>query len=142
MAVLIKNIILYEPTGSVAGFIEIRLRNGKTNLRLKQSFADKNLMLSLTAGGENKIFKIEGNFAEWTIEDELDLTYEVFVCIVRQTGKKVNSIASGGINLNKLKLKAVAEIDEAIRKVCSVDDRGHGNCEQCPYRDYFFSKGA
>lgn len=141
MAVLIKNIILYEPNGTVAGFLEIRPRNGKTNLRLKQSFTDRNLMLSLTVSGENKVFKIDGNVCEYTVDGEMELEFEIFACIVRQANGEVDAIASGAINLNKL--KAVAEIDNIIKKVCTVDEHGNAECDKCPYRDYFFTgKGA
>ena len=33
---------------------------------------------------------------------------------------------------------AIKEIDEILRKVCVIDENGKGQCEGCPYREYFF----
>jgi len=141
MAVLIKNIILYDKTGSVAGFIEIRDLNNVTHLRLKHSLNLKDLMLSMVIDGVNKVLKITGNLTEYDLQTRIDLDYEVFACIVQQKGNEMVSLASGVINLNHLKQKqAVQEIDNAMKKICSVDAQGQGECEKCPYRDYFFKQ--
>lgn len=141
MAILIKNIILYDKAGAVAGFIEIRALDNGTHLRLKHSLTAKDLMLSMVIDGVNKVLKITGNLTEYTLRTKIDLEYEVFACIVQQTGSDMISLASGVINLNRLKEKqAVQEIDHAIKKICSVDAQGHGECDKCPYRDYFFKQ--
>ena len=141
MAVLIKNIILYDKAGSVAGFIEIRDLNNVTHLRLKHSLNLKDLMLSMVIDGVNKVLKITGNLTEYDLQTRIDLDYEVFACIVQQKGNEMVSLASGVINLNHLKQKqAVQEIDNAMKKICSVDAQGQGECEKCPYRDYFFKQ--
>jgi len=141
MAILIKNIILYDKAGAVAGFIEIRALDNGTHLRLKHSLTAKDLMLSMVIDGVNKVLKITGNLTEYTLQTKIDLEYEVFACIVQQTGSDMISLASGVINLNRLKEKqAVQEIDHAIKKICSVDAQGHGECDKCPYRDYFFKQ--
>lgn len=141
MAVYIKNIILYDPLGAVAGFIEIKPAENKTCLRLKQSLNESGLMLSLVIDGVNKIFKIDNPVMEFVLEGVIDLDYEVFACIVKQVGTEMVSLASGAINLNKLKSRqAIQEIDSAIKNICSVDEHGNGECEKCPYRDYFFKQ--
>ena len=141
MAILIKNIILYDKAGAVAGFIEIRALDNGTHLRLKHSLTAKDLMLSMVIDGTNKVLKITGNLTEYDLQTKIDLDYEVFACIVQQNGADMISLASGVINLNRLKEKqAVEEIDHAMKKICSVDAQGHGECEKCPYRDYFFKQ--
>ena len=141
MAVYIKNIILYDKTGAVAGYVEIRPFDEGTHLRLKHSLTAKDLMLSLVIDGVNKVLKITGNLNEYTLQTKVDLDYEIFACIVQQTDKEMISLASGAINLNHLKGKqAVQEIDRAMKKICSVDTNGHAECEKCPYREYFFKQ--
>lgn len=141
MAIYIKNIILYDSLGAVAGFIEIRPAEQKTYLRLKHSLTQKGIMLSLMIDGVNKILKIDGAVTEYVLEGLIDLDYEVFACIVKQIGTDMVSLASGAINLNKLKSRqAVQEIDSAIKSICSVDEHGNGECDKCPYRDYFFKQ--
>lgn len=141
MAVLIKNIILYDRTGAVAGFIEIRTLENGTHLRLKHSLTEKNLMLSMVIDGVNKVLKITGNLTEYDLRSKIDLDYEIFACIVQQAGNEMISLASGVINLNHLKEKqAVKEVDHAIKKICSVDALGNSECDKCPYREYFFKQ--
>ena len=141
MAVYIKNIILYDRSGAVSGYLEIRPQDTGTHLRLKHSLTAKGLMLSLVIDGVNKVLKITGNLTEYKLQNQIDLDYEIFACIVQQSGGELVSLASGAINLNHLKGKqAVEEIDYAIKKICSVDVNGHGECEKCPYREYFFKQ--
>lgn len=141
MAVLIKNIILYDRVGAVAGFVEIRDQEKGTHLRLKHSLTAKDLMLSMVIDGVNKVLKITGNLTEYDLQNKIDLDYEIFACIVQQTANEMVALASGVINLNHLKQKkAVQEIDHAIKKICSVDAQGRGECETCPYREYFFKQ--
>ncbi len=141
MANYIKNIILYDRTGAVAGYVEIHQLEHGTHLRLKHSLNNKNLMLSLVIDGVNKVLKITGNLVEYTLQTPIDLDYEIFACIVQQNEQEMISLASGAINLNHLKSKqAVTEIDQAMKKICSVDAHGHGECEKCPYREYFFKQ--
>ena len=141
MAVYIKNIILYDRTGAVAGYIEIRPLDDGTHLRLKHALTAKGLMLSLVIDGVNKVLKITGNLNEYALQTKVDLDYEIFACIVQQTDQEMISLASGAINLNHLKGKqAVQEIDNAMKKICSVDAHGHAECEKCPYREYFFKQ--
>jgi len=35
-------------------------------------------------------------------------------------------------------MQAIKELDEAIRKLCIIDENGKGQCETCPYREHFF----
>lgn len=141
MAIYIKNIILYDRTGAVAGYLEIRALENGTHLRLKHSLTVKGLMLSLVIDGVNKVLKVTGNLTEYTLQTKIDLDYEIFACIVQLSGQEMISLASGAINLNHLKgQQAVQEIDHAMRKICSVDASGHGECDKCPYREYFFKQ--
>ncbi|MCQ2381874.1 MAG: hypothetical protein MJ054_01070 [Clostridia bacterium] len=141
MATYIKNIILYDRTGAVAGYLEIRSLENGTHLRMKHSLTASGLMLSLVIDGVNKVLKVTGNLTEYTLQTKIDLDYEIFACIVQQAGKEMISLASGAINLNHLKgQQAVQEIDHAMKKICSVDSNGHGECEKCPYREYFFKQ--
>ncbi len=141
MATYIKNIILYDRAGAVAGYVEIHQLTNGTRLRLKHSLTAKGLMLSLVIDGVNKVLKVTGNLTEYTLQTPIDLDYEIFACLVQQNDQSMISLASGAINLNHLKGQtAVAEIDHAMKKICSVDAAGHGECEKCPYREYFFKQ--
>jgi len=40
----------------------------------------------------------------------------------------------------KYKTEAAREIDEMLRAVCTVDEKGKGQCETCPYREHFFGE--
>ncbi len=141
MAIYIKNIILYDALGSVAGFIEIRPTENKTHLRVKQSLNQRGLLLSLVIDGVNKVLQLTGPVTEFILQGTIDLDYEVFACIVRQVGNEMVSLASGAINLNKLNGRnAIQEINTVIKNICRVDEQGNGQCDQCPYRDYFFKQ--
>lgn len=37
------------------------------------------------------------------------------------------------------KSEEVQELDEAIRKICKIDESGKEQCESCPYREHFFN---
>jgi hypothetical protein len=39
-----------------------------------------------------------------------------------------------------VKTSAVREIDEALRAICMIDEKGKGVCEMCPYRDFFYGE--
>ena len=141
MAIYIKNIILYDSLGAVVGFIEIRPLAEQTRFRVKHSLEQSGLMLSLVIDGVNKVLQITGPNSEFDLPGEVDLDYEIFACIVKQVGAEMVSLASGAINLNKLKQRdAIQEIDHAIKNICSVDEHGNGECNHCPYRDYFFTQ--
>ena len=36
--------------------------------------------------------------------------------------------------------RAAREIDEVLRAICTIDDKGKGICESCPYREYFYGE--
>ena len=42
------------------------------------------------------------------------------------------------IERNPHRTMASREIDEVLRAVCTIDDKGKGICENCPYRDFFY----
>lgn len=141
MATYIKNIILYDRLGAVAGFIEIRPLTDRTSLRVKQSISQTGLLLSLVVDGVNKVLHLTGPVTELMLNGVIDLDYEVFACLVKQVGKEMVSLASGAINLNKLKSRdAIQEINTVMKNICSVDANGNGECDKCPYRDYFFKQ--
>jgi MoaA/NifB/PqqE/SkfB family radical SAM enzyme len=35
---------------------------------------------------------------------------------------------------------AIREVDEVLRAVCQIDEKGKGMCESCPYREFFFGE--
>jgi len=37
---------------------------------------------------------------------------------------------------------AAREIDEVLRAICTVDDKGKGICESCPYREFFYGENV
>ena len=208
----IKNIILYDPWHQVSGFIEFKKSQpGKTFLKLRHTFPQSELVLSVTADGKSHIFAVKSMHENCEIAAGIDLCSEVFACIMHRVGNKVTTLASGAINLTEdqsssaseplgggaasvlteerglsdrtedvrkpsefpqrargatgaappqqtgclhaiveetenapikraggEKPLAVREIDEALRAVCCIDDKGKGMCESCPYREYFY----
>jgi hypothetical protein len=163
MQISVKNIVLYEPLGGVAGYCELRSEKDKTHIKLKQNFNADGLLLSVTADGQTEIIKISGEITECDIGRKINSEREVFVCIIQLKGGKPQTAASGVINLNKLKAvfpqqangtenlnklkddknvksKAVKEIDKALKSACEIGGCGNGECHKCPYREYFFGE--
>ena len=142
---MVKNVILYAPDGGVAGFVEIKVEHGKTVFRLKQDI-ERELYLSLVFDGKTKVLPVTDFAVNFEAVGALDLEQEIFVCLVRKTGEKVETVASGAINLGKkqpvAENKAVVEIDRALKNICSVDEDGKPKCDTCPYREYFFTPDA
>ena len=38
-----------------------------------------------------------------------------------------------------VKTEEAQEVDEVLRKVCTIGDDGKGQCESCPYREHFYT---
>ena len=51
-----------------------------------------------------------------------------------------NSVLDETAVVEPSKSAAVAELDEALRKICIIDEHGRGQCETCPYREHFFGR--
>ena len=61
--------------------------------------------------------------------------------ILTDTEKGINRQKAADKEIEKpAASRAAREIDEILRAICSVDDKGKGICETCPYRDYFFGE--
>ena len=174
----IKNIILYDTWQNVSGFVELKNTGGRTQVKLRHSLSEKELVLSLVEeGGQSYMFQANGTNGIFEIKGAFDLSRELVACLCAREGNKVTTLASGIVNPRRkdagLKpdtkfqnvqpsdesiaavieetafvpirreegstaARVAVEIDELLRKVCTVDDAGRGQCETCPYRDYFY----
>jgi len=207
VAIQIKTVILYDSNQHVSGFVELRTDGGGTAVKLRHNLQAAELLLSVSAGGDNHVLNTSGNNQTLAIPEVIDLSREVVTCVMSKEGNKVSTLASGAINLinneqrtmnnedrisatknvgfaqeeilsdsplekrggaalavtgcadtvptplgvvlaetehapirRKYKTEAAREIDEMLRAVCTVDDKGKGMCEICPYREHFFGE--
>ena len=151
MEFAVKNVILYDEFGSVSGFVEFKIRRDRTDIKVRQNLNEKGLALSVIANGEAVgTFEINGAQSSFELRRSIDAEKEIFVYLKR--GEE--TIASGVINQGQIDrrievseviktspVEVVKELDEILRKVCIIDENGGGQCESCPYRDYFFGEG-
>jgi len=145
-----KNIILYDEFGSVSGFVELKIRSNKADIKVRHNLADMLLQFSVMANGEaTKVFKITSASSTFEVRDNIDAEKEIFVCIRR--GEE--TLASGVINqgfvdrrkkapevIEEAPVEVVKELDDALRKICIIDEDGKGQCSGCPYREHFFGE--
>jgi hypothetical protein len=162
----VKNVILYNPYGTVVGFCELRNQNGATAVTVKHNLNEPDLITTIN----NEICGTE-------IRPALDLSAEVMACIVKKTNAILETVASGIINPREVPVLAgvashtaaqstlkkiinetressidrqnavgvdtanpVKEIDEVLRAVCMLDGNGKGLCQLCPYREFFYGE--
>jgi len=152
---VLKNIILYDPFGNVSGFAEFKIRQDRTNIRVRYNDGGGEVLtLSIVANGQPaRSFELAGVQSLFELRGYTDAEKEIFVCINKRESGEVKTLASGVINQAKIdkrqeicevaeaveaKPVAVKELDEALRKICVVDENGKGQCETCPYREHFF----
>jgi len=133
----LKGIILYDKQNEVVGFVGLRTENGKTYIDVEHNFKDTDLVLSVN----QYIFKLDTN--KFTMDNQLDLSREVFATLVHRDGVDVVALASGIINQGKgrhpvTETSAKKEIDELLRSACNFSDDGMNACKSCPYREDFF----
>jgi len=143
-----KNIILYDEFGGVSGFAEFKIRSNKTDIKVRHNLNEAVLQLSVMANGEGaKVFNITSVSSSFELRDHVDAEKEIFV--VLRKGEEV--LASGVINQGQIDRRlevtelahenavaVVKQLDEALRKVCIIDEDGQGQCSHCPYREHFF----
>jgi len=96
---VIKNIILYDQWQHVSGFVELRTAHDGTTVKVKHNLVQKELMLSLTAGGESHVFALSKRSDSFQLPGTIDLAREVVACVIHKDNEKVNTLASGAINL-------------------------------------------
>ena len=115
---VIKNIILYDPWQQVSGFVELKTGNsGKTQVKVRHNLYDKDLLLSIVAGGESQVFTLPERTSTHEISAAIDMTKEVVACLMQKDGNKVSTLASGAINLmsnEKLIMNNVGIIDNIV----------------------------
>ena len=145
MAVLIKNIILYDPYQHVSGFVELRtdsryesvhsdggaIKTGGTAVKLRHNLSVDDLLLSVFAGGESHVLNIHEQNQTLHIPETVDFSKEIVVCVMKKEGSKVSTLASGAINLSeKSELRcadsSVSLPEPSVSPLSIVlDDTGH-----------------
>jgi hypothetical protein len=212
--VLFKNIILYGDTHEICGFAEINIRNQFTYLRVVHNFSQDNLLFSfMPTDSTNQTFPLSIHESRYEIRGHINLSAEVFACIIAPQGDNLVPLARGVINPTQSNIvdynttedntahvtvtpstkkepapkkpntpevpyrlptepvitepnvdliipppnrtepkqnvpkpcaqetertRAAREIDETLRKICTIDTDGGGVCSTCPYREYFY----
>jgi len=145
-----KNIILYDEFGGVSGFAEFKIRSNKTDIKVRHNLNEPTLQLSVMANGEGaKVFEVTGVSSNFELREQVDAEKEIFVLL----RKGENTLASGVINQGLIDRRigvtelahenavvVVKELDEALRKICVIDEDGKGQCSGCPYREHFFGE--
>lgn len=155
----IKNVILYDPYGAVVGFVELKNIADQTVVRIKHNITDDRVVTTINGQIYNPLVQIH-----------LDLAREINIAITQTNGNTTTVVASGSINteappatkvagalksilqdteqginretVEEYRMQATREIDEVLRAICRIDDKGKGMCECCPYRDYFFGENV
>jgi len=160
----IKNVILYDPYASVVGFVELKnYGGGKTKIRVKDNLADADLTLTINGQIYNmtdqgdidlekeirvSITQRNGNTTTTIASGELNINQPFSKSLATLPPLKailqdINTQSIDRTSVDKVEGKsnsAVREIDEILRAVCTVDDKGKGICEMCPYREFFFGE--
>lgn len=164
MELAIKNIILYDEHGNVSGFAEFKIRGHATNIKVRYNDGGgAALQFSIVANGEAaKTFRMTGVQSLFEMRGRIDAELEIFVSVSRCENGEMKTLASGVINENRINAEehlsgtaaevhpevpavnheALEELDEAIRKICVIDENGKGQCETCPYREHFFGASS
>jgi hypothetical protein len=149
LPILIRNVILYDRFGNVVGFVEFKKIDGVTHIRAKH-----NLIVNPKLTINGKVFKMQD-------QGSIDLSGEILIDLEGLASGELNSqairSASGESAEPPGALKSILadtsqgiirplepkkEIDQVLRAVCSIDDRGKGICEGCPYREHFYGESA
>ena len=160
MEFVIKNIILYDEFGNVAGFAEFKIRTGRASIKVRYNdYGGVPLVFNVIANGERVgAFGIAGVQSLFEMHVNINAEKEIFVSVGKRENGEVRTLASGVVNENMvekaqavdekviekcdelpvIKNNAVTELDQIIRKVCIVGEDGKGQCETCPYREHFF----
>jgi hypothetical protein len=104
----IKNVILYDAHGHVSGFVELKIRESYTAVKVRHNLftesanstaEERNLLLSVTAdGAEPHVFAFSAVQAEFDIRARIDPACEIVVCIIGKKGASLATVASGAVN--------------------------------------------
>ena len=62
------------------------------------------------------------------------------IVIARCSRSECEAKQPPGKNAPDFNTTAAREVDELLRKVCSLDAEGKGQCEKCPYREFFYGE--
>lgn len=147
MELVTKNIILYDELGGVSGFAEFRIREDRTDIKIRHNFGVADVLrLSVMMNCETKIFKMKEGQSLFEVSGSIDTEKEIFVCLYNGEELLASGIINQGVR-DSLVVPArndemVKELDEVFRKVCVIDENGKGQCESCPYREHFFGEVA
>ena len=147
----IKNVILYDSLQNVSGFAELKIRADRTNIKVRHNISEDGLLLSVVAEGESSfVFALAGAQSLLELNARINPEREIFICVIKRDGGELNTLASGILNQTSrkdaeiiriaepIKPVEVNEVDAVLRKVCTIDEHGKGQCETCPYREYFY----
>jgi len=99
VAIIIKNVILYDQSQNVGGFVELRTGSGVTAVKLRHNLGEQSLLLSVVGGLSNHVFEVTSRDQKFEVANEINLNGEVVVVLAKKDGSKVETVASGAINL-------------------------------------------
>ena len=102
MALLISNIILYDKSTSVMGYVELKNENDRTHINIQHNLNGQGLIFSLSYKDQTHVYQLTSNpGCAFEIDYGLDLSREIFVFITRKTEKGLVALASGAINIQE-----------------------------------------
>ncbi|MCL2851259.1 MAG: hypothetical protein FWE01_02760 [Firmicutes bacterium] len=103
----IANIILYDKTSEVMGFVELQSDNGQTIASIQHNISGNGLIFSLSYKDQTHAFSLsKGPKIVFTINQELDLGQEIFAFITRKEKDKLSAVASGVMNIAEKLVKS------------------------------------
>ena len=102
MSLLISNIILYDKASSVMGYVEVKVENNTTNIRVQHNLNGPGLIFSLSHKEQTHAFALEpGLVCDFYVGHSFDLTTEIFAFVTRKTEQGLVPLASGAVNIQE-----------------------------------------
>jgi len=153
MQLVIKDIVLVDKSDTVMGFVQIRVEETKTIIKIGHNYQEKNIMLSLSTHCGTNAFSLSGNQDEFILSEQIDASREIFAVLIKRDGHDILSLASGIVNMEGTAKpvytlsdsnnyspppSSAIEIDDLLRSVCADNVHNIHNCKDCPYRKDFF----
>lgn len=108
MQLVIKNIVLKDRSDTVMGYVELRVENGKTNVRVGHNYSDVNIMLSVSSYSGTNAFPLFENEEEFILNEEINTEREIFAILLKRENGEIMSLASGVVNMEQDKEKIIA----------------------------------
>jgi len=121
MQLIIKSIVLKDKSDTVMGYVELRVENGATKIRVGHNYSEVNMMLSVSSYSGTQAFPLFENEEEFTLNEVINTEREIFAILLKRENGEILSLASGVVNMEQDKEKIIvnqdiwdAEVEEKV----------------------------